>query len=222
MKDWNEIRAVVFDMDGVIFDSELATFNEWKALAERNGLADVWVPYRRCIGVNNARSKEIFTEYYGADFPYDRFNGEVSASYHSKYDGGRLPVKPGVYALLTGLRSEGKYLALASSTRTETVKNQLRDAGLLDCFDSVVGGDMIARSKPAPDIFLAAIEGSGIDRGDCAVIEDSFNGIRAAHAAGMRPIMVPDLLEPDDEMRTLAAVILPDLDAVRELLCRNG
>ena len=218
MADWKSIRAVVFDMDGVIFDSERATFNEWKELADRYGLKDVEIPYMRCVGVNAMRSKEIFLDFYGADFPYDAYAQEVSVSYHGRYDGGRLPMKPGVRPLLESLRAKGLYIALASSTREATVRSQLEDAGLLAFFDRVVGGDMIARSKPAPDIFLAAVEGTGIPPADCAVIEDSFNGIRAAHAAGMAPIMVPDMLPPDDEMRALAESIQPDLNAVRALL----
>ena len=218
-KSLTGVTAVIFDMDGVIFDSERATFAEWKAIADREGLADIEAVYRRCIGVNSRRSREIFLEAYGADFPYERFNGEVSGSYHGKYGGGRLPVKPGVLPLLEALRGAGRFLALASSTRVATVERQLADAGLRVFFNRVIGGDMIARSKPAPDIFLAAIEGEALAPADCAVIEDSFNGIRAAHAAGMHPLMVPDMLPPDEEMRGLAEAILPDLDAVRSLLC---
>ncbi len=219
LRDWQDIGAGIVDIDGVIFDSERATFDEWAALAERCGLPDIWTPYRQCIGVNAARSREIFLEFYGPDFPYDDYAREVSVSYHGRYDGGRLPMKPGVRELLGALRERGRFIALASSTRTEVVRSQLRDAGLLDFFDRVVGGDMIARSKPAPDIFLAAVEGTAYRPEACAVIEDSFNGIRAAHAAGMAPIMVPDLLEADAEMRELAETVLPDLDAVRRLLC---
>ena len=213
------IRAVIFDMDGVIFDSERATYEEWVALAERRGLPDIWTPYRQCIGVNAARTREIMLDFYGADFPYEAYARETSKSYHAKYDGGRLPMKPGVRPLLEALRAKGVWIALASSTRLATVRQQLSDAGLLSYFDRVVGGDMISRSKPAPDIFLAAVEGTDIAPAACAVIEDSYNGIRAASAAGMAPLMVPDMLPADEEMRRLASAVLPDLDAVRALLC---
>ncbi len=217
-KDWSHIRAVIFDMDGVIFDSERATFMEWKELAERYGLKDIEIPYQKCIGVNARRTKEIMLDFYGPDFPYDDYAKETSLSYHARYDGGRLPMKPGIRKLLSSLKDRGVYLALASSTRLSTVTQQLRDAGLLAYFDKVIGGDMITRSKPAPDIFLAALEGSGCEPEDCIVIEDSYNGIRAAHAAGMIPVMVPDMLEPDEEIRVLAEAVLPDLNAVREML----
>ncbi len=218
MSEWTRVSAVVFDMDGVIFDSEKATFDEWAALADRVGLRDIWTPYRQCIGVNAVRSKEIFLSFYGTDFPYDEYNRQVSVSYHARYDGGRLPVKPGARELLRALRDAKRYVALASSTRTATVRQELEEAGLLGFFDRVVGGDMITRSKPAPDIFLAAVDGTGHRPADCAVIEDSYNGVRAAHAAGMAPIMVPDLLPADDEMRALARAVLPDLTAVQRLL----
>ncbi len=214
------IRAVIFDMDGVIFDSERATFDEWKALAERYGLRDIEVPYRLCIGVNNQRTREIMLDFYGQDFPYEAYAKEASVSYHAKYDGGRLPMKPGVRDLLEALKAKGLFVALASSTRSATVRQQLSDAELLQYFDRVVCGDMVTRSKPAPDIFLAAIEDTDLEPAACAVIEDSFNGIRAASAAGMIPVMVPDMLPADEEMRRLAAAVLPDLDAVRTLLCR--
>lgn len=212
-------KAVIFDMDGVIFDSERATFLGWQELAEKYGFRDLEIPYRQCIGVNAVRTREIFLDFYGPDFPYDELSREQSANYHRRYDGGRLPLKPGVRPLLESLRAGGFFIALASSTRVETVTNQLRDAGLLPFFDRVIGGDMVTRSKPNPDIFLRALEGTDIAPDDATVIEDSFNGIRAAHAAGMEPVMVPDMLPPDDEMRSLARHILPDLDAVRALLC---
>ncbi|MBQ6174517.1 MAG: HAD family phosphatase [Clostridia bacterium] len=212
-------KAVIFDMDGVIFDSERATFNGWQELADKYGFECLEIPYRQCIGVNEARSREIFLSFYGPDFPYDDLSREQSRNYHSRYDGGRLPQKPGVHALLTALRAAGYFIALASSTRTSTVTSQLRDAGILPFFDRVIGGDMVERSKPNPDIFLKALESTGIAPEDAVVIEDSFNGIRAAHRAGMIPVMVPDMLEPDEEMRSLARHILPDLNTVRALLC---
>ncbi len=214
-------RAVVFDMDGVIFDSERATFLGWQELAGKYGFRDLEIPYRQCIGVNAARTREIFLGFYGPDFPYDDLSREQSENYHRKYDGGRLPLKPGVRPLLEALHGAGVFIALASSTRTGTVVNQLRDAGLLSFFSRVIGGDMVTRSKPEPDIFLRATEGTGIPPEDTAVIEDSFNGIRAAHAAGMVPVMVPDMLPPDEEMRSLARYILKDLDEVRTLFCRE-
>ena len=138
--------------------------------------------------------------------------------YHERYDGGRLPMKSGVRELLAFLKEGGKKIAIASSTRREVVTAQLRDAGILSCFDVVVGGDMVQRSKPAPDIFLKACEELGTDAGRSYAIEDSYNGIRAAARGGLRPVMVPDLLPADEEMRQLAETVQDSLEGVMRYL----
>ena len=203
--------AVVFDMDGVIFDSERAVMQCWKELAEKYQIPDIEQAVLSCTGTTMKRTREIMLETYGAEFPYDTYAKESSAIYHSRYDGGRLPMKPGVVELLTFLKEEGKKIALASSTRRQTVTNQLRDAGILDFFDQVICGDMVERSKPAPDIFLKACEELGVKPERAYAIEDSYNGIRAAHAGKLHPIMVPDLLPETAEMREKAEVVLSSL-----------
>ncbi len=209
MRDFD---AVVFDMDGVIFDSEKAVMDCWIVLAEKYGIKDIRTPYYDCIGVNAARTKEIMLEAYGEDFPYDRYAQETSRMYHEKYDGGRLPMKKGVLTILTFLKENNKKIALASSTKRQTVEAQLRDAGILSFFDAVVTGDMVTKSKPEPDIFLAACEKISTLPEKAYAIEDSYNGIRAAYNGNLKPIMVPDLLAANEEMRSLAEAVLESLD----------
>lgn len=206
-----DFDAVVFDMDGVIFDSERAVMDCWIALAAKYGIKDIEQAVLACTGTTMTRTREIMLERYGADFPYDDYAKEASVMYHERYDGGRLPMKKGVRELLELLKQNDKKIALASSTRRQTVENQLRDANILSYFDAVVCGDMVARSKPAPDIFLEACECIGVAPHKAYAIEDSYNGIRAAHAGKLRPIMVPDLLPADDEMRRLAETVQEDL-----------
>ena len=209
------MKAVIFDMDGVIFDSERATYLCWKKIAEDHGLAGMDEVYRRCIGVTPEVTRQICLEAYGEDFPYDSFDKEASALFHERYDGGRLPVKEGTREILTFLKNNGIPTALASSTRQTRVESQLREAGLMEFFDVIVGGESVSRSKPAPDIFLYAAEQLGAAPAGCVVIEDSFNGIRAAHAAGMIPVMVPDMLEPDDEIRGKCKAVCRTLTEVQ-------
>lgn len=216
------MKTVIFDMDGVIFDSERAVFQGWQELAEKYGFRNLEIPYRRCIGVNAAAAKKIFLDFYGEDFPYDAYRREQSQRYHAKYDNGRLPLKKGVRELLVALKETQSKVAIASSTRTEVVRSQIAAAGLLEFFDCIIGGDMVERSKPAPDIFLRAAKQLGGEVSTMYVIEDSYNGIRAAKAAGMRPVMVPDLLPADEEMQKTADYVLEDLFAVRKLLCGDG
>ena len=211
-------KAVVFDMDGVIFDSERAVMQCWKEVASRHNIPDIEKAILACTGTTMVRTREIMLNLYGADFPYDEYARESSAIFHSRYDGGRLPMKPGVKELLTFLKERGKKIALASSTRQQVVTDELRDAGIIEYFDRIICGDMVSRSKPAPDIFLKACEELNVSPSDSYAIEDSYNGIRAAHAGGLHPIMVPDLLPADEEMQSLAEIILPNLTSVIEYL----
>lgn len=209
-------KAVVFDMDGVIFDSERAVMQCWKEVASRHNIPDIEKAILACTGTTMVRTREIMLNLYGADFPYDEYARESSAIFHSRYDGGRLPMKQGVKELLTFLKERGKKIALASSTRQQVVTDELRDAGIIEYFDRIICGDMVSRSKPAPDIFLKACEELNISPSDSYAIEDSYNGIRAAHAGGLHPIMVPDLLPADEEMQSLAEIVLPSLTSVME------
>lgn len=211
-------KAVVFDMDGVIFDSERAIMQCWKEVASRHNIPDIEKAILACTGTTMVRTREIMLNLYGADFPYDEYARESSAIFHSRYDGGRLPMKPGVKELLTFLKEHDKKIALASSTRQQVVTDELRDAGIIEYFDRIICGDMVSRSKPAPDIFLKACEELNISPSDSYAIEDSYNGIRAAHAGGLHPIMVPDLLPADEEMQSLAEIVLPNLTSIMKYL----
>ncbi|MGN0630589.1 MAG: HAD family hydrolase [Ruminococcus sp.] len=212
------MKAVIFDMDGVIFDSETAVLNGWKEIAEKYGIPDVEIPYRLSIGSNAEMSKKNFLEYYGEDFPYDIYKEEQRANFHKKYDGGKLPLKPGVCELLTYIKEKGMKTAVASSTRFEMVKAEIEAAGLDIYFDVIIGGDHVKKSKPHPEIFLKAAELLSVSLQEAYIIEDSFNGIRAAFSAGAVPVMVPDMQEPDDEMKSKAWKIAGNLFDVIELI----
>ena len=208
---------VIFDMDGVIFDSERAYIALYKKLAPKYGLTDEAAVHRACmdsIGVTRAKTREIFIEAVGHDFDYYRYREDVQEELN-KQD---FDLKPGVFELFDRLKERKIPIALASSTRQASVMRMLEHAGLTAYFDAIVCGDMVSRSKPDPEIFLTAAERLGAEPSDCYVIEDSYNGVRAAHAAGMYPVMVPDILQPDEEIRGLAEVVLPTLIDVREYL----
>ena len=214
------IGAVVFDMDGVIFDSERWVIECWKVVAEKYGIENIEEACFECLGINAALTKELMKKRYGETFPYDVYKKEMSAIFHSRAAGGKLPQKKGIKELLTFLKENQIPTAVASSTRREVVMRELEEGGLLPYFDRVICGDMVERSKPEPDIFLKACESLSIDATEAYAIEDSYNGIRAAFRAGMKPIMVPDLAEPTEEMEKLACCILPSLFEVMEYL--NG
>ena len=208
--------GVIFDMDGVIFDSEREVLSAWQAVAAKHQIPNIEEVIVACLGTNFQATRKTFDDYYGSDFPFDQYEDEMREIFYRRYDENHgLPLKKGVKGLLSDLKSRDVPVALATSTREEVVRRELKDADIIDFFDALICGDMVKRSKPAPDIFLKAAEAISIAPTDGFVIEDSYNGIRAAHAAALRPIMVPDLKAPVEEMKVKTEVILPDLDVVR-------
>ena len=212
------LHPVIFDMDGVIFDSERLLLDCWRVVADRYGIEGIQETLALCLGVNVNVSRQIYFDRYGPDFPLDDYKKETRALFRAQCPNGHPPVKEGAAALLSWLSERGVPLALASSTNSEIVRAELKSAGLLDRFAVVIGGDQIVRGKPEPDIFLAAAKALGAEAADCYVIEDSFNGVRAAHASGAHTLMVPDLVPPDREMEEKAEAILASLEEVREYL----
>lgn len=208
-------KAIVFDMDGVIFDSERIAFHCWEKVGRRYGLSNIWETYMKVIGVNEAETKAVVLKTYGKDFDYEKFSAETSMLFHEIADRTGLPVKKGVRELLSYLKDKQISLGLASSTAQATVEAELKQAGLYHYFSIVVGGDLLKHSKPEPDIYLMACEKMGVAPGDAYAIEDSYNGIRSAYTAGMSPIMVPDMLEATEEMRLKSVVVLKDLLQVK-------
>jgi len=213
-----DFDAVIFDMDGVIFDSERCVIEVWKEIAKRQGIRDIEKNLMACIGTTAVKTRQIMLEAYGEGFPYDELSKQASAAFHERYDNGKLPLKTGVFEILDFLKDNNKKITLATSTRRQVVVSELESAGLFDYFDEIITGDMVSKSKPDPEIFLLACKRSGIREDAAFVIEDSYNGIRAAHAGGLKAIMVPDLLPANDEMRELSRVILDDLVSVISFL----
>jgi len=217
----NTIKAVVFDMDGVIFDSERGCLNTWLIMAEEYGLKDMETVFRKCIGTTVVSTKQILKDNYGEDFDVDFFQKQTSILFHEKYDNGRLPILKGAEEMLQYLKSNNYLIGLASSTKEATVKQQLTDAKLIKYFDNITCGDMLKVSKPEPDIYLLACKNLKVDPKNAIAIEDSFNGIRSAHRAGMVPVMVPDMVPPDDEMKELSYLISEDLVKLKEWMENN-
>ncbi len=211
--------CVIFDMDGVIFDSERACLNTWTEAVKGYGITDVEDVFVRCIGTNMNQTRQIVEDAYAATLGEgisDKLLSESSRLFHERYDGGNLPLKNGVKEILDYLKSKNVRCAVASSTRKAVVEAEFRDAGLLDYFEEIVGGDAVKVSKPDPEIYLMACDKMKVDPSFAFAIEDSYNGIRSAHAAGMKPIMVPDIIPADNEMRELSVVVCDDLLKVIE------
>lgn len=209
---------IVFDMDGIIFDTETVCLGVWQSIADEFGFENVDEVFQKCIGCNRVYTLEILKYTQKPGFQAEAFLERASEVYHRVIEERGIPVKPGAKEIFMWLRSQGAKVAVASSTRLETVEYELRAASLYEYFDVIVGGNLVRKSKPEPDIYLYACSLLGAEPENCFAIEDSYNGIRAAFRAGMRVLMVPDRLPPTEEMRQLAEAVLPDLYKAKQYI----
>ncbi|MBQ6835851.1 MAG: HAD family phosphatase [Clostridia bacterium] len=211
--------AVVFDMDGVILDTENLGIAAWRKAGVKYGIPESEIDrvYRLIIGTKVERGNEIIRENFGKDFPSEDFRKEAGAFIRDVLMT-KIPLRPFAREILEFLKNNGIKVALASSTKYEIVIRELTQEGLIGYFDVIIGGDLVAKSKPEPDIFLKAIADLGETPENCFIVEDSANGIRAAHASGAKPIMVPDLVTPTEEIKALCHKIFGNLGEVMEYL----
>lgn len=211
-------QAVIFDMDGVLLDTEPISQRAWLRAHEALGGAPPDALFLRLIGRTRADVLCILVEALGPAYPVAELRARKENYFEEIIAAEGIPLKPGAVALLDYLEREGCPKAVASSTPKAGVLQRLSMTGLRERFPVIVGGDEVRRGKPAPDIFLAAAERLGIAPEGCWVLEDSEYGIAAAHAAGMTPIMIPDLKPPSEETAALAYRVLPSLAEAPALL----
>ena len=217
----NGYDAVIFDMDGVIFDTEKLFLECCIRAALDIGAGDITEVAYSAIGMSEERTVEKYRKFFGDNEKAERFFDSAKELIRERL-AQDIPVKPGAREILSYLYESGMPVALASSTKTEKVIRELIKTDLFGYFTRISGGDSVKNSKPAPDIFLRTAELLGKEPQKCLVIEDSFNGVRAAKAAGMKCIMVPDLLQPDDEIKALADMFVPSLTELKELFAEGN
>lgn len=218
MKYRDKIQAVVFDMDGLMIDTERLAARGWKEAGEKMGFLIDEEKISQIRGRNLADVQQLFQDWY---------HGKVNCieARTIRFDYARnyirengVPVKTGLVELLEYLREQEIPAVAASSTERKVVVEELGQADLLKYFDAIICGNEVHRSKPNPEIFLKAMERIQAKPENCIVLEDSFNGIRAGYAAGSRVIMVPDLDFPTEEIRRLCFRICPTLSHVINVL----
>ncbi len=208
--------AVVFDMDGLLFDTE-ALYQRAIAAAAAEGGHDLTSVSSQMIGVPVDRSRQLLLDLYGAMFPADEFLGAVFRHF-DLIAATHLMLKPGVVELLDALDDLQLPRAIATSSAHHRVQGHLVAHNLEGRFDVIVGHGDYTASKPAPDPFLVAAERLSTKSSLCLALEDSHNGVRSAHAAGMMTVMVPDLLMPTEEIRALCSFVASDLHEVRRTI----
>ena len=196
-------KAVVFDMDGVLFDTESMSSNAWMRLAKERGLGDIGELTEDCIGRNRTDIILQFKRRFGEGFDADGFLNAGRDLMNRYIAENGLPLMKGAREILQYLKENGFAVGVASSSGRKTILRNLELSGLAGYFQAVTGGDEVTLSKPKPDIYLEACEAVGVPPQKAIAVEDSPNGIRAAYRAGMKPVMIPDLVQPDQEISGL-------------------
>lgn len=205
------LRGVVFDMDGVLLDTERIAALAFDYAGIKTGIGPAGYMTPRLLGLSTETARPVWLAEFGGRYDEDgilAYTAEYKREYYKTH---AVPAKPGLLPALRMLKDAGFRLAVASSTERSTVESELSSVGASGFFDHIVCGDMVTRSKPDPEIYLRACGSIGLPPRECAAVEDARSGIVSAHTAGMRVIMVPDLLGPDAELISLADAICPDL-----------
>lgn len=217
----NAIEAVLFDMDGTVFDTERIYYRAWMSAAKAVGFAgDMDAVMQRIFGVSEHDIGIYFRKTYGSDFPFDRMQAIRAELIAEEIERNGVPLKEGVPEVFDAIASRGIVLALVSSAPRFRIDDFLRRTDLQSVFSHIVSGDRVAQSKPSPDIFLLAAREMGVPPSACLVAEDSHNGVLAARAAGMRVALIPDLQPPTDEILPYVTHLLPTLADLADCLDR--
>jgi HAD superfamily hydrolase (TIGR01509 family) len=211
-------RAVVFDMDGLLLDSERICMSIFADLCTQYGFAFDRIAYGRCIGTNRAGTRRVLQDGYGTEFPYEAIEDEWMSRYEARVLAEPVPLKTGAMAVLECLRERRVPIALATSTQAPLACRKLELAGLDGYFEIVVTGDQVSCGKPDPEPYVEAVRRLGQTAADCWALEDSDNGVLSAHRAGMTVVQIPDLIEPSAEVRAIGHVVVDSLVDVLALL----
>jgi beta-phosphoglucomutase-like phosphatase (HAD superfamily) len=208
------VAGVVFDMDGLLIDTEVVWRDVQLAEAEAQGLDLPLEVILSLIGKRWAVNRQILQDHFGPDFDVAGFATAVSARHAATCRAGVI-LKAGAVELLDLLDSLGLPRAIATSSDRSVVAERLEPIGLLRRFHSVVTNEDCIEGKPHPEPYLNAARALGLDPALCLALEDSYSGVRSAHAAGMMTVMVPDLLPPTDEIESLCVAVAETLHQVR-------
>ena len=214
------IKAFIFDKDGTLHDTEKVYRKAWKAAAEELNVPDIEQTVVDCTGTTIPWIAEYWAKKY-PDIPFEDYLPRRQHHYFSILESG-IPVKEGAHEALAYLKAHGYKVGMATSTPWETVREHLERTGMTEYFDTIVTGDMIEHGKPAPDIYLLAAERLGVEPSECIGVEDSLSGVRAIHAAGMRAVMIPDLIEPTAEVEALVWRRLGEISELAALCEEQG
>lgn len=215
------IRGVLFDMDGVLIDSERMACGLFRQLARERGYETEDGVFTQLLGIPDDENVHVLRRLLGADFPADEVMAELRRIRTGRALAGQMPVKAGMEACMQGLKARGVRIALATSTERAVLEQYLRGVPPMQgVFDAIVCGREAGRAKPAPDIYLEAARRLGLPPQACIGVEDSLTGLKSVRAAGCVAVMIPDLLPCDERFSGLTDHVLTDLGQLCALIDR--
>lgn len=206
------IKGAVFDMDGLMFDTERLVYQIWQRTMKENGYTYSFDIYKRTIGKRTAEVKIFYKDLYGEDFDYKSIREKANVYFYEYIEKEGVPLKKGLINILKYLKSKGIKISLATSTSSKTAMDLLERAKVTDYFDKFVCGNMVKNGKPHPETFLKSAKELSLKPEECLAFEDSINGIKSAYNANMKPVMIPDLLQPTEEIKPMIFALCKDLD----------
>ncbi len=213
------VRAVIFDMDGVLIDTEKHYNAAWCEAAHRAGFDGFTREHALMLRSCDARvACEMMKRIFGDGFDYFAIREVRRALVAERLEKYGLEEKPGIHEILAFLHEKGIKAAVATATPIELTLSHLEKIGVKGEFDQIVSAKQVAHGKPAPDVYLYACGQIGEKPCDCIAVEDSPNGIKAAYAAGCRPVMVPDLTPPDEEIMPLLYAVADTLYEIKDFV----
>ncbi len=213
------VKAVIFDMDGVLIDTEKHYNAAWCEAARMAGFENFQREHALMLRSCDARlASEMMKDIFGESFDYYAIREIRRSLVAERLDKYGLEKKPGIDEILAFLHERKIKAAVATATPIELTLQHLEKIGVRDQFDKIVSAKQVPNGKPAPDVYLFACEQIGESPSDCIAVEDSPNGIKSAYAAGCKPVMVPDLTQPDEEIRPILYAVVDTLADIKELL----
>ena len=195
------IDGVIFDMDGILFDTERLINECIASVGAEYGIENTDYFIQKCIGVSTAETKAFYREKLGEDFPVDEMYEKIREMNNIRLAEGGMPVKPGVYLMLEYLKTNRYQIGLASSSSRKSIMHHLEAANMTEYFSVIVAGDEVEKGKPEPDIYLKALEKMNLKGKTVIAFEDSPNGLKSATRAGINAIMIPDIIPYSEELK---------------------
>ena len=218
----NNIKAVIFDMDGVLFDTERVYLESWIKVFKEYGYTMTKEIYIPLMGTGRKNVKEVFKKTFGDNIPIEEMYVKKDELLFKAIDNNEVPLKLGAIDILCYLKEEGYKIALATSAKRDRVTKQIQASNMNNMFNAIVCGDDVVNSKPDPEIFLKAAKKLDVNPENCVVIEDSLAGIKGANKGGMKGFHVEDLKKADDEIKTLSTKTFKNLVEIKEYLRDNN